>query len=616
MCGIFGGIINPVSTKKTHQSFQRSLLSLAASAERRGSDSFGLVYNQAQQYHCETSITSSKALLGRINFQKVDVVVGHSRLVTNGVRYHQPITTSNVAVAHNGIILNYEDIFAEFGWHPSYDIDSEAILAIYSNLKESYVQGGSDSLFRKLFKFIRGTASLALIDIEKGLLFLGSNNRNIFTARSNSGLYFSSERSHLERINCHDIALADELVPNNIVISSLPIIRRDCADPLYKAVSSFACPSSTISAEEKLLKYRPNMLQRCTRCILPSSMPFIQFDKSGVCNYCSSYKKRQITSSLSELSRIVERYQPSPEKPCIIPFSGGRDSTYALHVISKELSLPCITYTYDWGMVTDLARRNISRMCSALSVENIIISPNIRLKRKYVRNNLIAWLKRPHLGMISLLTAGDKYFFKWVETVKKENKLDLSLWGVNPYEITHFKSGFLGIKPNFMAANAYSHSSIQQLLYQSKRAWQYALNPLYLNGSLLDTLGGEYWRSVFPKNDVFHLFDYMKWSEVECEAILDSYEWERAPDTGASWRIGDGTAAFYNYVYYTVAGFTEHDTFRSNQVREGDITREAALSLVEEENRPRYPNIKWYTDILGLDFVDVVSKVNAIEPLY
>ena len=108
----------------------------------------------------------------------------------------------------------------------------------------------------------------------------------------------------------------------------------------------------------------------------------------------------------------------------------------------------------------------------------------------------------------------------------------------------------------------------------------------------------------------------MKWSEVECEAILDSYEWERAPDTGASWRIGDGTAAFYNYVYYTVAGFTEHDTFRSNQVREGDITREAALSLVEEENRPRYPNIKWYTDILGLDFVDVVSKVNAIEPLY
>ena len=29
------------------------------------------------------------------------------------------------------------------------------------------------------------------------------------------------------------------------------------------------------------------------------------------------------------------------------------------------------TYTYDWGMVTDLGRRNISRMCADLGVENI-----------------------------------------------------------------------------------------------------------------------------------------------------------------------------------------------------------------------------------------------------
>jgi glucosamine--fructose-6-phosphate aminotransferase (isomerizing) len=616
MCGIFGGIINPVNTKKTQESFKGDLVVLASAAERRGSDSFGLFYNQTQQYHCETSVLSCKSLLNNINFQEVNVVVGHSRLVTNGCRYHQPVTTLNSAVAHNGIIINYDDIFEKFRWHPSYDIDSEAILAIYSNLKDDYLPSNSDGLFQHLFKLINGTASLSLVDIEKGLLFLATNNRNIFTGCNDSGFYFASERSHLKRIDCRDIALVSEPILKDVIPSSLPILRRDSADPLYKAVTSLISLSSATAGEEKLLKYRPNTLRRCTRCILPSSMPFIQFDDNGVCNYCLSYKKRQITGSLSDLSKIVDRYQPSPEKPCIIPFSGGRDSTYALHVISKELGLPCITYTYDWGMVTDLARRNISRICSALSVENIIISPNIRLKRKYVRDNLIAWLKRPHLGMISLLTAGDKYFFKWVETIKSENNLDLSLWGVNPYEITHFKSGFLGMKPNFMAANAYSHSSVQQLKYQLRRAWQYALNPLYLNSSLLDTLGGEYWRSVFPKKDVYHLFDYMKWNEVECEAILDSYEWERAPDTGASWRIGDGTAAFYNYVYYTVAGFTEHDTFRSNQVREGDITREAALSLVEEENKPRYPNIKWYTDILGLDFVDVVSTVNAIKPLY
>ena len=46
------------------------------------------------------------------------------------------------------------------------------------------------------------------------------------------------------------------------------------------------------------------------------------------------------------------------------------------------------------------------------------------------------------------------------------------------------------------------------------------------------------------------------------------------------------------------------------------MTRDEALKLVEDENRPRYPNIKWYLDALGMDFVDVIRIVNAIPRLY
>ena len=100
------------------------------------------------------------------------------------------------------------------------------------------------------------------------------------------------------------------------------------------------------------------------------------------------------------------------------------------------------------------------------------------------------------------------------------------------------------------------------------------------------------------------------------DAVLEEYNWEKAPDTNTTWRIGDGTAAFYNYVYYTVAGFTEHDTFRSNQIREGDLTRERALELVQDENNPRYPNIKWYLDAVGLEFCDTITKINQIPKMY
>ena len=89
-----------------------------------------------------------------------------------------------------------------------------------------------------------------------------------------------------------------------------------------------------------------------------------------------------------------------------------------------------------------------------------------------------------------------------------------------------------------------------------------------------------------------------------------------AADTSTTWRIGDGTAGLYNYIYYLAAGFTEHDTFRSNQIREGEITRERALELVAEENKPRYQNIRWYLDALGMNFDEVIKIINTIPRIY
>jgi hypothetical protein len=267
-------------------------------------------------------------------------------------------------------------------------------------------------------------------------------------------------------------------------------------------------------------------------------------------------------------------------------------------------------------MVTDLGRRNISQMCAKLGVENIIVADDISKKRKNIRMNLTAWLKSPHLGMMSILTAGDKHFFRHVETIKDQTGISLNLWGVNPLEVTHFKTGFLDIPPDFEGNKVYTHGALKQLNYQYRR-FKTMLDSLgYFNASLWDTLSGEYYRSFTEKSDYYHIFDYWQWDEKIIDATLDSYNWEKAVDTNTTWRIGDGTAAFYNYVYYTVAGFSEHDTFRSNQVREGAMGRDEALALVLDENKPRYENIKWYLDALNLNFSDVIKVVNNIPKLY
>jgi len=40
---------------------------------------------------------------------------------------------------------------------------------------------------------------------------------------------------------------------------------------------------------------------------------------------------------------------------CLVGLSGGRDSSYALHYIKEVLRMHPVAFTYDWGMVNDLA---------------------------------------------------------------------------------------------------------------------------------------------------------------------------------------------------------------------------------------------------------------------
>jgi hypothetical protein len=297
----------------------------------------------------------------------------------------------------------------------------------------------------------------------------------------------------------------------------------------------------------------------------------------------------------------------------LIPFSGGRDSTYVLHVVKNILGLNPITLTYDWGMVTDLARRNIASICGKLGVENIIVAADIHWKRENIRKNIKAWLKKPDLGMIPLFMAGDKFFFYYADKIKKQTGTKLNIWGINDLENTDFKTGFAGIPPKFNKKTIYSLSAKNKLNLFKFVGKNLLLSPGYINQSVFDSLGSFGARYMIKKSDYYHLFDYMQWNEKEIEdIIIKEYNWETSIDSKSTWRIGDGTASFYNYIYTLVVGFSENDTFRSNQVREGMITRDEALALVYEENIPRYNSIKWYLEIVGLDFNKTIEIINKI----
>ncbi len=599
MCGIFG----VVGANSLPESDVRCLVE---HAQQRGMDSSGLMRYDGRSYRVDRADFGVMRLWRQQGRPSGSLVLGHSRLVTNGQADNQPVVRDDVCVFHNGIIVNVEELWPLSKESRRLQVDTEIIAAL---ALQSLEEGAPvETLPEKVLAVCQGVVACALVLPRQGKLCLFSNNGSLYLGLKDGVQVYASESYPLEKMHCIDVRQVRDAVFIDIPISDAPVVVSDQAG----GRSSLIPALGSVASEERMLEYPKYDLKRCTKCLLPESMPFIRFDAAGVCNYCHNYKLRNKPKPKEELLALLEPYRRAQGAECIVPFSGGRDSCYGLHLIVNELKMRPITYTYDWGMVTDLGRRNVSRMSASLGVENIIVAADIEKKRRNIAMNLKAWLKAPHLGMISVLTAGDKHFFKYVETIKKQTGVSLNLWGVNPLEVTHFKAGFLGVPPYFEEERVYSHGFMKQLRYQRLRFLAMLQSPGYFNSSLWDTLSGEYYRSFTKKSDYFHLFDYWRWDEKQVDATLDQYQWERAPDTSTTWRIGDGTAAFYNYVYYIVAGFTEHDTFRSNQIREGDLTREEALEMVKEENQPRYPNMKWYLDTLGMDFKEVISVVNRI----
>lgn len=677
MCGIFGVFIHPQS--KISSNYAKKIIkNLALLSQNRGLDSSGVSFKNYETKTIEVlkGDVSAKALFDSAEYANLSdrtkhafksgygfYGFGHARLVTNGSSLkevnNQPVIVDQMAVVHNGIIVNADDLWKKNkSTTRNFDIDTEVVPALFRKkiLEEnSFLNAFSDTVGE-----LEGTYSLGLQMADFNAFLLATNNGSLYYLSKNSDIFvFASERFFIEKLlkekEINKIFSNSEicqLLPNEILLFD----ETNADYKLYNAKSdlkkeeaisknqmvfdieskniknpssqqeSLIDPSIFINRNNEqhlfdLLEYnieRVNNLKRCSRCLLPKTFPFIEFDSQGVCNYCHNHKPTTAVHSFDDLLTLVEPYRNKKGKSdCIVPFSGGRDSTYSLHVVKKELGLNPIAFTYDWGMVTDLARRNIARVCGKLGVENIIVSADIRWKRENIRKNISAWLNNPQLGMIPLFMAGDKYFFYYCNQVKKQTGIDLNVWGINDLENTNFKTGFAGIKPLFNKKTIYSLSlqnKMKLFAYVGKNLIQ---SPGYINSSMIDSLGSFAARYISPKKDYYHLFDYYPWNEDDVNNLVkNEYDWELAIDTSTTWRIGDGTASFYNYIYHTVAGFSEFDTFRSNQIREGMLDRETALKLVNEENKPRYETLRWYLQIIGLDFESTIKKINSIPKFY
>lgn len=662
MCGIFG-IINKDARINVPKLFRELFLL----SESRGKEAAGFaIKKQGNIRVFKTPYPASDLVKSTVFRDEVSIAykntfsrfvgIGHSRLVTNGYEQfdtnNQPVVKNGMAVIHNGIIVNDTQLWKRYDSRSKIsDLDSELIPTIIQDKTDTGIELGE--AVGILFQEITGMTNIAMLSENNQNLILATNNGSIYYLDDleNKLFIFASERYILQQLILKNkLEISDDLIqqlpPQKVAcinLNDLSLQLTKFGEKLQNfEISKIVTPVEFVQDKNTAKKRHINTslehnvkkvdqsfldtyqerkikidnLKRCTKCLLPETFPHIIYDNNGVCNFCNNYIKINYQGEAA-LMNVADSFRRTDGKPeCLVPFSGGRDSSYALHYVVKELGLKPIAFSYDWGMLTDLGRRNQARMCGELGVEHILISADIRKKRDNIRKNVLAWLKQPNLGTIPLFMAGDKQYFYFANLLMKQNNLGLSVLGENALETTNFKSGFCGIKPKFKKGHTYSLSTTDKLKMIAHYGKQYLINPAYLNSSLLDTFDSfKSYYVIDHKN--LNIFDYLKWDEKKVnDLIIEKYNWETDPGTSTTWRIGDGTAAFYNYIYYIVAGFTENDTFRSNQIREGVLTREKAMELTLKENQPRWDSIQWYCSTIGVDFDTTIKIINKKAPLY
>lgn len=150
------------------------------------------------------------------------------------------------------------------------------------------------------------------------------------------------------------------------------------------------------------------MLTYCKRCVMPDTKPDLSLDIEGICNACRSYERRKEVDwevRHKELMQLLEKYRQykGTNWDCIVPVSGGKDSTYqVVRMLQLGLNPLCVTSTT--CDQSTLGRKNIENL-KHLGVDYVEISPNPKVRSKLNRIGLqqvgdISWPE--HVGIFTI----------------------------------------------------------------------------------------------------------------------------------------------------------------------------------------------------------------------
>ncbi len=342
-------------------------------------------------------------------------------------------------------------------------------------------------------------------------------------------------------------------------------------------------------------------LGRCTRCILPGNFPNIKFDANGICNYCREWDKKwkdfDYIKSEQKLLTIFEWAKSKKRSyDCLVPFSGGRDSSYVLYLLKKRYGLNPLVVTFNNLFMSNYALENIFRIVEFLNVDHIYATYSPHMLKDFYRAMIL------NAGeFCSICSAGISYV-KY--TYQEKFKIPLVVTGTSgrvdeqsPFEVNSTHPIYVR---RVLQKAGFSYSDIKSFVILRHYEWD------TWKKTKRKVLSYDYMEVALP--------NFVHWKNNDIQKTLEKELNWKTPDQDKD-HIDCKFAPMKEYLKNKqIPHFIFKQEKFSQLIRDGQMTRQEALTLLqnmiskEHEKPPEYYEFLEFFDLKPEDIEEIGKR--------
>ena len=357
------------------------------------------------------------------------------------------------------------------------------------------------------------------------------------------------------------------------------------------------------------------MIKYCKKCLFPNTKPDLFFDDNGICDSCNSADIKHGTRRGNNKENIdwnkrrnefdqfisLKLKNKNSDYDCLVPVSGGKDSTWQVYVAKKILKLNVLAITFDQFDQTDVGVHNL-KVLKEIGVDHFHITMNPLIIKKLVKKGLEIigdpyWVN--HVGMftiplniaskfsIPIILYGENPQFEYGGPLESRSKMAMDKRWRQEF------SGMRGLREEDMVDHEIKLSDLSLLKYPEI--------------------------SELKKSDVSSIFlgYFMKWDPLKHTEFVKTLGWKALskPPEGSWLDYENCDMKFIDIrerIKYLKYGYGRATDQLNIAIRMNEMSRAQALSIVKKiDGKVDEKNLINFADYLELNKEELVNIIES-----